>query len=83
MTEPIDVTVSDTDFELAVKAVIQWHKQNKVSVVIVNAGSGIVATAGNRLEIESALNHAHKMVEAENISQLMQFQQVREAREQK
>jgi hypothetical protein len=69
--------VSTEDVELALKLLVEWHKQKKLAFAVVNSGAGIMVSSGNAFELEGALNHAHKMVEYENGSRLVELEQMR------
>lgn len=70
------------DLELAAQVIAEWHKQKNLAFALVNSGTGLVMSGGNAFELEAALNHAHKMLEFDNGSRLMQIKQINEARQQ-
>lgn len=75
--EPQDIT--QADLELAVRVLIEWHKKRNLSFAIVNSGSGIMISSGNALELESALNHANRMIEFDNGTRFMELRQIQES----
>lgn len=67
--------VKQEDLELAVRVLIEWHKQKKLAFAVVNSGSGMMVSSGNAFELEGALNHAHKILEHENAMRLIEIRQ--------
>jgi hypothetical protein len=78
-TEAPTQEVTQADLELAARVIIEWHKKRGLAFAIVNSGSGMMISGGNALELESALNHAHRMVEFDNGTRFMEMRQIQES----
>ena len=63
--------VTQEDYELAVKTIAQFYDEREIGFALIDASSVLVAWQGKPLTIESMLNHAHKIVEFENGTRIM------------
>ena len=81
--EPQKPLVTDEDFNLAIQAISEWHKERNIAgFAIINTSSFLMAWQGNRLAIEAAVRHSYEQIHGETAVSLMQARQASEASKQ-
>lgn len=73
-----DYAISQEELEMALRAVVDYHQERGLSFAVVNHIMGFLVKGGNGLEIESTLNHCHKIMEYKNGSYFMEQEQMKE-----
>jgi hypothetical protein len=73
--EENEYSVTDEEFDLAIRAIAEWHRERKVGFALVNTSSLLVAQQGRPLELEAALRHSYEQVHGDTAVKIMQRRQ--------